>query len=212
MSLKKTMTATVTGGVESPITCHPAGFQCSLRTDRSRSATSIGFALVSFVVISSCAPPVQGGPSDKLLAARYYLGGEVGLTPEQVERARRHLAERERLRQAGIDPDGHVQPSRSTTNAGSSFQAAPSDNKSHCSDPNSSFVQWIQSVQAIADNGGACLNARGAYLINIEAAKKSRFCSQFYTGTEREQSLRQAGEYDRVARQAQETIDGTCGE
>lgn len=163
------------------------------------------------VILSGCGVP-RDEPSDKLLAARYYLGGETGLTPEQVDRAQRELLRQRQERENSPEPQAspmvasHTAPSISEPN----FPSPPGDKQSDCDDPNSEFVQWINSVQQKASSGGACLNAKGVQLINSEGAKKSRFCAQFYTGSERQASLDQADEYDRTASQARRNVAETC--
>jgi hypothetical protein len=102
-------------------------------------------------------------------------------------------------------------PTRVAATSSGGFPAAPPDRRSDCTDENSEFVQWIKKVQERASQGGACLNSQGAILINTEGAKKSRYCAQFYSGAEREQSLQQAEAYDQTALQAKGTAGGTCG-
>lgn len=168
--------------------------------------------LVSIILASGCARQPEE-ISDELLMARAYLGGEVGLTPDQIKRATMLLADRERNRAAAAATPATAASTQTAASAKSvaGFPSPPPDRQSDCSDPDSAFVRWIQSVQNRASSGGACLNAKGAYLINSEGAKKSRYCAQFYTGTQREESLQQAVEYDRVATQSQSTMSGTCG-
>ncbi|MCS4090164.1 hypothetical protein [Rhizobium sp. BK176] len=102
-------------------------------------------------------------------------------------------------------------PARAAATSSGGFPAPPPDRQSDCTDENSPFVQWINRVQQQASQGGACLNSQGVVLINAEGAKKSRYCAQFYSGTEREQSLQQAEAYEQTAAQARQTAGNTCG-
>lgn len=167
-------------------------------------------ALASLVVLAGCeTTPIEQVPDDAVV-----IDGPAefkGMTKEQVQQDEKRLADAERTREPPIRTDyPQTQPVAYSAPV-SGFPQPPSDRRSDCDDPNGPFVQWIQSVQQRADGGGACLNSRGVYLINSEGAKKSRYCAQFYSGTEREQSLQQAVEYDRVAAEAQSTMRGTCG-
>lgn len=103
------------------------------------------------------------------------------------------------------------EPTRVAATSSGGFPAPPPDRRSDCTDENSEFVQWINRVQQRASAGGACLNSQGTILINTEGAKKSRYCAQFYSGTEREQSLQQAEAYDQTAAQARQSAGNTCG-
>lgn len=103
------------------------------------------------------------------------------------------------------------EPTRIAATSSGGFPAPPPDNRSDCTDENSEFVQWINRVQQRASAGGACLNSQGVILINTEGAKKSRYCAQFYSGAEREQSLQQADAYDQTAAQARQTAGNSCG-
>ncbi|MDM9624305.1 hypothetical protein QTL95_00245 [Rhizobium sp. S152] len=186
------------------------------------SAFSIGtarlaVALVSMAMLAACTTPIERVPGDAVVVE----GPDdlKGMTREQIEQNERRLADAEKIRAPSIQTDYPRQQvaasaplsSGSGGTQLSGFPSPPSDSRGDCDDANSPFVQWINTVQQRASSGGACLNSRGAYLINSEGARKSRYCAQFYSGTEREQSMQQAVEYDRVAAEAQETMRGTCG-
>ncbi|KRB55054.1 hypothetical protein ASE04_04825 [Rhizobium sp. Root708] len=169
--------------------------------------------LLCVTLLVSCnSVPIEQVPSDAVVVVG--PSDLQGKTREQIEADEKRLADNERTREPSIRTDypaltriAATAPAVTT----SGFPQPPGDSRSDCDDPNSRFVQWIQNVQQRASSGGACMNARGAYLINSEGAKKSRYCAQFYSGTEREKSLQQADEYDRVANEARGTMGGSCG-
>lgn len=187
------------------------------------SAFSVGVArflcvLLPVVVLAACTTPIEQVPADAVVVE----GPDEfkGMTKEQIEQNERRLADAEKTKAPSIGADsprtqqatnGSLSGPAAASTQVAGFPTPPSDNRGDCSDPNSPFVQWINSVQQQASGGGACLNSRGVYLINSEGARKSRYCAQFYSGTEREQSMQQAVEYDRVAAEAQQTMRGTCG-
>lgn len=164
----------------------------------------------SSIVVSGCVEKPR--LSDNQLIIDSTFGGRE-FSPEEKERLKAIYArkqEKKLLQNQEVAANPSLSRTRSTEVEVSEFPSAPPDRKSDCDDADSEFVRWINRVQSTASSGGACLNAKGAYLINSEGAKKSRYCAQFYMGAERAQSFQQAEEYDRIARQAQNTVAESC--
>ncbi|KAB2655058.1 hypothetical protein F9K94_21105 [Brucella tritici] len=137
-------------------------------------------------------------------------------TPEEQARLKELLAQRAQNEQLTEVGKNNVGGSRSydtysPSSSFSQFPPVPPDDRADCEgNSNTPFNRWIENVQAKASSGGACLNSRGAELINREGAKRSRYCASILSGSEREQSLQQAIVHDQAANEAKASAASTC--
>jgi hypothetical protein len=177
---------------------------------------NLGFAIGICVIVSivGCAKPEL---SDTNLLFDHAWGRDPSEhTPEERARLKVLLAQKaqkEMLTEVGKDNVAGTRISRTyaAPSSFSEFPPVPPDDRADCEgNSNTPFIRWIENVQARASSGGACLNSRGAELINREGAKRSRYCASILSGSEREQSLQQAIEHDRAAYKARASASSTC--
>ena len=166
-------------------------------------------AICSAILITGCVSKPR--LSDNQLLLDYHFGSRE-FSSEEQDRLKGILARKAQERQNSASTSTQTSRVSVATASSSDFPPVPPDNRADCEGAtNTLFIRWIQSVQAKASSGGACLNSRGAELINREAAKRSRYCAQILSGTARAQSQQQAIEHDRVADQAKSSASATCG-
>jgi len=166
-------------------------------------------AVCSATLIAGCVSKPR--LSDNQLLLDYHFGSREFSSDEQ-ERLKGILARKAQERQSAASTSMQTGRTSVPTTSSSDFPPVPPENRADCEGAtNTPFIRWIQSVQAKANSGGACLNSRGAELTNREGAKRSRYCAQILSGTARAQSQQQAIEHDRAADQARASAAATCG-
>jgi hypothetical protein len=165
-------------------------------------------AVCSALLIAGCVSKPR--LSDNQLLLDYHFGSRE-FSSEEQERLKGILARKEQERQSSASTNVQTSKPSVATASSSDFPPVPPDSRADCEGAaNTPFIRWIQTVQTKAGSGGACLNSRGAELINREGARRSRYCAHILSGTARAQSQQQAIEHDRAADQARASAAATC--